>query len=66
MTHPGEKRLVQICGEQCKILPDHFEENLGRLFSGMFQEEVCGIIAEMTGEIRRMLDSCESIGFNWK
>lgn len=66
MTHPGEKRLVQICGEQCKILPDHFEENLGRLFSGMFQEEVCGIITEMAGEIRRMLDSCKSIGLNWK
>ena len=28
VTHPGEKRLVQLCKTQCKILPENFEENL--------------------------------------
>lgn len=33
MTHPGEKRLVSICREQCGILPDGFEENINALFT---------------------------------
>ena len=37
-THPGEKRLVQLCKEQCDILPDHFEENLNALFRHMFSD----------------------------
>jgi len=37
-THPGEKRLVQLCRELCPILPDSFEENLHRLFLDMFAE----------------------------
>ena len=36
-THPGEKRLMQLCRESCPILPDHFEENLNSLFFHMFQ-----------------------------
>lgn len=35
-THPGEKRLVQICKETCPILPHRFEENLNDLFSHLF------------------------------
>ena len=35
-THPGEKRLMQLCREQCDILPDRFEENLTSLFSNLF------------------------------
>jgi len=35
-THPGEKRLIQLCKEQCELLPDSFEENLNRLFSHLF------------------------------
>lgn len=34
-THPGEKRLVEICKKQCRYLPEDFEENLERLFSDM-------------------------------
>lgn len=56
MTHPGEKRLVQLCKEQCKILPEHFEENLEKLFCEMFQGDVCGIISEMTEEIRKITE----------
>lgn len=32
-THPGEKRLVQLCKENCAVLPHRFEENLNVLFS---------------------------------
>ena len=39
VTHPGEKRLVQLCNKQCKILPENFEENLNLLFSYMYSEE---------------------------
>lgn len=66
MTHPGEKRLVQICREQCRILPEHFEENMEKLFGGMFGEEVCGTLAEMTEEMKKMIASCPDISDNWK
>jgi hypothetical protein len=36
-THPGEKRLMQLCREQCEILPENFEENLNSLFSHLFR-----------------------------
>ena len=35
-THPGEKRLMQLSRESCKVLPENFEENLTALFSHMF------------------------------
>ena len=35
-THPGEKRLVQLCRQQCELLPKDFEENLNALFSHLF------------------------------
>lgn len=31
LTHYGEKRLVEICTENCTVLPDNFENNLNRL-----------------------------------
>lgn len=41
LTHPGEKRLVQLCRKNCKILPADFEENLNQLFDHLFtQKEV--------------------------
>lgn len=30
--HPGEKRLIQFAKNNCKILPNNFEENLLKLF----------------------------------
>ena len=35
-THPGEKRLIQLCQERCPLLPDRFEENLERLFQDLY------------------------------
>lgn len=37
-THPGEKRLVQLCKEMCPVLPCGFEENLNSLFGHMFTD----------------------------
>ncbi|MBR1816210.1 MAG: DUF4037 domain-containing protein [Lachnospiraceae bacterium] len=35
LTHPGEKRLVELCKQQCTILPNNFEANLNKLFDDM-------------------------------
>ena len=34
-THPGEKRLIELCKKNCRVLPKNFEENLDRLFDDM-------------------------------
>lgn len=38
LTHPGEKRLVQLCKKNCKILPNNFEENINRLFVNLYTD----------------------------
>lgn len=37
-THPGEKRLIRLCLENCPVLPLDFEKNLELLFSHMFTQ----------------------------
>lgn len=34
--HPGEKRLISLCKERCKILPHNFEENLKKLLDDLY------------------------------
>ena len=52
-THPGEKRLIELCRNHCTILPEHFEENLNRLFDDMLihsdnlTEDLNAIILEL-------------------
>lgn len=36
LTHPGEKRLVELCEKNCKILPDDFRGNIERLLHDLF------------------------------
>lgn len=55
MTHPGEKRMQDICAKECKILPDNFEKNLDRLFQGMFREDISPVIENMVNEIRKII-----------
>ena len=55
MTHPGEKRMQSICVKECKILPDNFEENLTRLFQGMFRENISPVIEDMVSEIKKIV-----------
>ena len=54
MTHPGEKRMQIICSKECNILPRNFDENLNRLFAGMFRENISPVIKEMVMEIRKV------------
>ncbi len=56
MTHPGEKRMQSICSAECKILPDHFDENLNRLFAGMFRESIYPVIQDMVEEIKKVCE----------
>lgn len=52
-THPGEKRLIQLCKKNCKILPDKFEENIDKLMKDLFThsdmavEDLTNIITEL-------------------
>ena len=57
MTHPGEKRMQSISSKECRILPKKFDENLGRLFSGMFREDISPVIADMILEIRKVAEA---------
>ena len=54
MTHPGEKRMQSICSKECKILPNNFDENLNRLFEGMFRENISSVISDMVDEIDKV------------
>ena len=52
MTHPGEKKMQSICSKECKILPNRFDQNLNRLFAGMFRESISDVINDMIIEIK--------------
>ena len=55
MTHPGEKRMQSICSKECKILPENFDENLNKLFEGMFCEKISPVIKDMVDEIKKVI-----------
>lgn len=56
-THPGEKRLMQLCRESCPLLPDRFEEDLTALFSHMFAspEKVASDLDTILSELAKIL-----------
>lgn len=56
MTHPGEKRMQSICSEECNILPNNFDENLNRLFDGMFSENISTVISDIVNEIKKLTE----------
>lgn len=56
MTHPGEKRLIQICKSKCSILPERFEENILRLFDYMFKYDVSDILEDMVSELKKVVE----------
>ena len=55
MTHPGEKRMQSICSAECKILPEKFDENLNRLFAGMFCQPIAPVIRDMILELDKVI-----------
>lgn len=56
MPHPGEKRLISICSNQCKILPEDFERNLNQLFADMY-----GNPDKVMKDISRILDELDKL-----
>lgn len=59
MTHPGEKRLVQLCREKCCILPENFEENINGLFSVMMNYG--NSPEKVTKQVRLIISELEKI-----
>ena len=55
LTHPGEKRLIQLCMRDCKILPENFNENLMRLFEYMFRYDVSDILEDILTELKKVV-----------
>ena len=55
-THPGEKRLVSLCKENCSLLPEYFEANLNDLFQNMFTdaERTIAALGRIIEEIRKI------------
>ena len=53
-THPGEKRLIALCEENCQILPARFRENIQNLYENLFvypqrtQSNLAKIVDELT------------------
>lgn len=54
-THPGEKRLITLCRQNCTILPKNFEKNLKELFAHMFEIQVMHSIYEIIEEVKQIL-----------
>lgn len=56
-THPGEKRLIRLAKERCAILPNHFEENIQKLYSNLFvnPEAAVAVLEEMIVELKQIL-----------
>lgn len=56
LTHPGEKRLIELCENSCTILPLNFRENIEKLFHDLF------IKPEETGEnINHIIHELEKV-----
>lgn len=57
LTHTGEKRLIRICSEKCKILPDNFEENINHLFGDLFnhKEKIDEDLEKIIFELKKVI-----------
>lgn len=56
MTHPGEKRLVQLCLNNCEVLPNQFEENIKQLYADLFTN--CDMVSQ---DIAKIVTELEKI-----
>lgn len=57
LTHPGEKRLIQLSKQWCKVLPANFEENLNKLYADLFtdSEQVAEDIKVIIQELKKIV-----------
>ena len=56
-THPGEKRLISLCTENCQILPANFQENIRILYRDLFTspENAQANLAKIVDELTKIL-----------
>lgn len=54
LLHPGEKRLVKYALENCKILPEYFEENIEKLLTAP-KSEVTIILDNIVENLKKCL-----------
>ena len=56
-THPGEKRLVELCREKCPVLPADFEKNLNLLvdFMGTEPDRVPEVIHRIVDNLIKIM-----------
>ena len=57
MTHPGEKKLVEICKNKCSILPKDFEENITALYSSMYNGYNFEILEKMYNNLKQLTNN---------
>lgn len=54
--HPGEKRLIQACLEECKYVPFNFELNIRLLLNSMFKDPAAASVLElMVTELEKVI-----------
>ncbi len=56
LTHPGEKRLVQLCKSTCAKLPENFEENINALLGSVLNGNSYEIVCRMNAELDKIID----------
>lgn len=56
LTHPGEKRLVELCKKHCKILPENFEENITALLASITNGNSYDIVCDMIAELDKVIE----------
>lgn len=58
LTHPGEKRLIDLCEKRCKKLPENFRKNIEKLFHDMFlnKEQVESDIDMIICQLEKVID----------
>lgn len=57
LTHPGEKRLIELCKQRCTTLPSNFESNLNQLFDDLMinTNKIIDDINMIISELKKVL-----------
>ncbi len=55
VPHPGEKRLIALCKEKCKVLPEDFEENITALLASVSSGNPYEIAEDMIAKLDKIL-----------
>lgn len=59
LTHPGEKKLIEICKNTCKNLPESFEENINALLQSIPNGDTVSIVSDMIKKLDNVI-KCDS------